>query len=126
MVGYLVEYTCCDICGLVISEDEPTLTSEPYSHSYYSEDDGDPLECRYCGHSRAAYNDESLSVGDSTFVVSNNGEVIVRPFTPATTGTYAFSSGSDSDTYGYLLDGEKNLLTYDDDAGKGYNFLIRY
>ena len=122
-VGYLVEYTYCDICGQTISEEEPTLVTKQYNHSYY---DDNPFECARCGHNRAVYNDEPLSVGNSTFVISSAYGVVLRPFTPEKTARYAIRSDTGDDTYGYLLDSENNILREDDDSGIDCDFLISY
>ena len=47
-------------------------------------------------------------------------------FVPIRTGAYVFSSASDWDTIGYLLDQGGNLLVEDDDSGRNLGFLLSY
>lgn len=47
-------------------------------------------------------------------------------FTPEEDGYYAFYASTDSDTYGYIMDEELNILASDDDNGEGYNFKVKY
>ena len=48
-------------------------------------------------------------------------------FVPLVSGSITiYSGGGLSDTYGYLYDGDKSQLAYDDDSGDGNNFKITY
>ena len=48
-------------------------------------------------------------------------------FVPLVSGSITiYSGGGLSDTYGYLYDGDKSQLDYDDDSGDGSNFKITY
>lgn len=47
-------------------------------------------------------------------------------FTPEEDGYYAFYASTDSDTLGYIMDEELNILASDDDNGEGYNFKVKY
>ena len=48
-------------------------------------------------------------------------------FVPLVSGSITiYSGGGLSDTYGYLYDGNKSQLVYDDDSGDGNNFKITY
>ena len=48
-------------------------------------------------------------------------------FVPLVSGSITiYSGGGLSDTYGYLYDGNKSQLAYDDDSGDGNNFKITY
>ncbi len=47
-------------------------------------------------------------------------------FIPTHSGEYIFYTEGSSDTYGYLLDADKNQLTYNDDGGSGNNFRMTY
>ena len=69
--------------------------------------------------------DDPLALGSNDFVISTGGETVYRPFTPTVSATYSFTSVSGYDTYGYLLDSEKNRITYNDDLNSN-EFLIRY
>ena len=51
---------------------------------------------------------------------------VYNSFTPTETGTYAFYSTGSEDTYGYLLDGNGNIIAQNDDSGYNLNFCIKY
>ena len=52
------------------------------------------------------------------------GDIDVFKFTPSHSGTYSFTTLSDYDTYGILLNTDGSYLTHNDDAGDVSNFLI--
>lgn len=56
--------------------------------------------------------------------IKKEQEIISYPFTPEKTGTYAFYSTGDTDTYAYLYDAWGNLLASEDDNDEGMNFRI--
>ena len=64
---------------------------------------------------------DNIYAADITF----EGERKYYAFTPTESGTYTFYSIGDMDTYGYLYDADRNLITYNDD-GNGNQFLITY
>ena len=70
------------------------------------------------------YSAEWLSIGLNRYSVAAAGETYFRPFKPEKTDTYVFCSVGSSDTYGYLLDGDRNQLQSDDDSGDNLNFRI--
>ena len=70
------------------------------------------------------FSDDGLSIGLNRYSVAAAGETYYRPFKPEKTDTYVFCSVGSSDTYGYLLDGDRNQLKSDDDSGDGFNFRI--
>ena len=47
-------------------------------------------------------------------------------FTPTVSGVYTFYSTDGNDTYGYLYDSNKQVITFDDDGGYGKLFRISY
>ena len=59
-------------------------------------------------------------------VIEKAGEYAYFSYTPTATEMYAFYSGGDQDTYGYIYDSNQNELDVDDDGGEGNNFRIRY
>ncbi len=66
-----------------------------------------------------------LVLGSNDFEITTPGETVYRPFTPTVSATYSFTSVSGYDTFGNLLDGDKNRLIYNDDCLTN-EFLIRY
>ena len=70
--------------------------------------------------------DTPLIIGSNDFVIENGGDTVYRPFTPTETSDYLIYSTADKDTYGYLQDSTHTQLMYDDDSGKGNNFLMNY
>lgn len=97
--------------------------------------------CNYCGFKRSVphideNNDgicddcgKSLSdivLNEQTNINVSVGETVFLRFIPTTTGIYSFFSSSNLDTYGYIYDKNKNVLTSNDDGGNGSNFSILY
>lgn len=56
--------------------------------------------------------------------IENAGDVAYLKFVPEEDGWYSFTSHSENDTYGYLLDEEMSEIYSDDDGGEENNFLI--
>lgn len=65
-----------------------------------------------------------LANQDYTVNLPLQGQYMYYVFTPSVTGSYTVQSTGTSDTYGYLLDSELNILDENDEDGVGSNFLI--
>ena len=69
--------------------------------------------------------DYTILLGQTVNVEIGEGESVWVEFTPSITTRYTFFSSADTDTYGYLFKGDRQL-TFDDDGGSGNNFSITY
>lgn len=67
----------------------------------------------------------TISPDTAMTAVVVNGPTYFK-FMPAESGRYVFTSDAGDDTYGYLFDGNLNLLASDDDGGNNLNFRIEY
>lgn len=74
--------------------------------------------------------EEAMSLNTpKTVEITLPGDVAVYQFTPEQTGVYSFWSSQDGednhvDTYGYLLDGDRELITKNDDGGEDNHFSL--
>ena len=66
----------------------------------------------------------ALKVGENQFTVAE-GETVYRPFKPSKDAIYRIYSTGNSDTYGYLTDGDLDEITSNDDANGSTNFCIQ-
>lgn len=97
------------------------ITSSSYVSAYATDH---PLYAQW-GWPPASYT--TISAGSSyTANITPAGKVLYYRFTPSSTGIYNFTSTGSLDSYAYLLDANGNQLTYNDDGGSNYNFLISY
>ncbi len=69
--------------------------------------------------------DNDINIGEDIFLDDMFLDLNYLKFTPSKTGIYTFETIG-PDTYGYLYNSEKEVITYDDDSGKGGNFKIVY
>ncbi len=67
-----------------------------------------------------------MEVGKNTALIDIERKTVAFTFTPKVDGKYTFYSNTSNDTYGYLYDGDGNLLAQDDDSGIETNFYISY
>ncbi|MBC2722189.1 MAG: YbhB/YbcL family Raf kinase inhibitor-like protein, partial [Desulfosporosinus sp.] len=66
-----------------------------------------------------------ISLGTNvTGRIDPGGDIDVFKYTPDHSGNYTFTTLSDSDTYGCLLDTNGDQITFDDDSGDSNNFLL--
>ena len=71
----------------------------------------------------------ALGIGTNTFQIKDAGETLYLPFSPQRSGNYLFYSMTEEtggDPVGYLLDGNKNQLTNNDDGASNNNFVFQY
>ena len=122
VIGDGIRHTYCESCGKELGTPSTEHRELTQRHHYYS---SNPLVCVDCGHSRATFDKDPLSLGNDIYLITKPSQVVLHPFTPSKTGTYAFYSTGDIDTYGYLYDSNKKLITYNDDAYNA-NFHINY
>ena len=122
VIGDGIRHTYCESCGKELGTPSTEHLELTQRHNYYS---SNPLVCADCGHSRATFDKDPLSLGDDIYLITKPSQVVLHPFTPSKTGTYAFYSTGDKDTYGYLYDSNKKLIASDDDA-YNTNFHISY
>ncbi|MBR0431841.1 hypothetical protein IJK16_02480, partial [Candidatus Saccharibacteria bacterium] len=65
--------------------------------------------------------------GTYTVNIDEQNEIVYFYFTPSTSGSYDFiSSGTSTDTYGYIYDSNFNQLAYDDDSAGNLQFKVTY
>ncbi|MGN0654058.1 MAG: leucine-rich repeat protein, partial [Oscillospiraceae bacterium] len=124
--------------GLTISVDYSDGTSETISNGFMIAgfDSSAPGACTltvtYGGKTTTfdveiiEYTDPIINKGETINVSIEKNEITYIKFVPTVTETYELTSVSSSDTYGYLYDSDKNLITSDDDSGNGYNFSLKY
>ena len=68
---------------------------------------------------------ETITVDEvKTVSIAAEGDTVYFRFVPPEDGHYVFTSYSEKDTFGLLLDEEFNGLSSDDDSGDDMNFLI--
>lgn len=100
---------------------------------------GTPLTFPYYGNAPilyAAWADRTGTSFDNAFeadanqqytvAAADSEQMIYYEFTPKATGKYGFYTKGNVDTYGYLYDSKKQLLTADDNSGENNNFKIAY
>ncbi len=86
----------------------------------YAEQYAQEYDITFCGI-------ESISVGKTkSTVIDSEGKHAYFAFTPNKSGCYSFSSNSNDDTYGILLDENLKTVTENDDDGNDMNFQIEY
>lgn len=100
---------------------------------------GEPITFPYYGSATTLYASWTARTGSSfdyafvakeniTYPVTTTQSVqrIYFEFTPKVSGEYRFYSTGIYDTYCHLYNSKREVLTYDDDDGDGYNFNISY
>ncbi|MGN1418195.1 MAG: leucine-rich repeat protein, partial [Acutalibacteraceae bacterium] len=71
------------------------------------------------------YSDLTITAESTRNVYVNGTQTVYLKFIPTKTASYTFSSSAfGKDTYGYLCDSEKNVITEDDDSAGSGNFSI--
>ncbi|MGN0468229.1 MAG: leucine-rich repeat protein [Acutalibacteraceae bacterium] len=71
------------------------------------------------------YSDLTITAESTRNVCVNGTQAVYLKFIPTKTASYTFSSSAfGKDTYGYLCDSEKNVITEDDDSAGSGNFSI--
>ena len=88
------------------------------------------LHVTYCGLTASA----SISVVEDTTmplsldtpvnVTISEGETVYFSFIPSETQSYIFYSSGSRDTFGYLYNSDREIITDNDDDGEDYNFAI--
>ena len=86
-------------------------------------DDVYDTTCGACGATRQV---NYITVEQDVIAEIVDGVPAEFVFIPERSGKYRFYSTSDSDTYGYLLDANREELAHNDDGGEGSNFKITY
>ena len=72
------------------------------------------------------YETSTLPLNTETIISYENGYIHkVFSFTPEISGDFAFLSHGELDVYGDIFDSEGNSIYSDDDAGTGYNFMVK-
>ena len=111
--GYTAGVICLD-CGEWVGGHEVIYA--------YHTDENDDAVCDVCGKVLSS----DILPGETKTIQITANEITYLKFVPTVNGTYTFQSSSDSDTYGYLFDENKNLITSNDDGDEDYNFKITY
>ena len=112
-LGYTAGVICLD-CGEWLSGHEVIYACHT--------DENDDAVCDVCGKVLSS----DILPGETKTIQITANEITYLKFVPTVNGTYTFQSSSDSDTYGYLFDENKNLITSNDDGDEDYNFKITY
>jgi uncharacterized repeat protein (TIGR02543 family) len=139
--------TSIDSITTTYLETLPTTTKDGYHFmGWYTDAEftGKPVTAPYCGTQTTLYakwitEEEWNSIrdgssfdkailatvnGEYTVTINEPGQYYYFEFVPTETADYIISAHSDSDTYGYLYDSEKNEITYNDDGDAGVDFCI--
>ena len=115
----VIEGVTGDTYNFTVTADSPRLYRCQVSNS---EDDSDSVYFRLLRRSGTV---TALTLDEPAQAsITVGGDNAFFSFTPAVAGTYAFTSESESDTYGYLYDSNWNLLENNDDGGSDYNFKV--
>ena len=67
---------------------------------------------------------DALALGVTTNAEVGEGDTVYYSFTPEEDGIYVFYSSADTNTYGYLYDGDWKRLASNDNGGEGRTFRI--
>lgn len=109
--------------GKYCDECKEWIEGHSFIEAHHTDADGDDI-CDVCGEATAI----TIKSGETKTINVEKGETVYIAFTPKVSGTYSFTSYSDCDTYGYLFDSNKNMITENDDDydGDDGNFKITY
>lgn len=105
----------CSVCGAV-------TVAQTIIPAFGHTDEDDDGYCDVCGEP----SEEFIELGEIKEICVDSGEIVYLRFVPEFSGTYYFTSYSDEDTYGYIYNANKSVISSNDDGGSGQNFYIEY
>ena len=107
--------------GVFCNDCQQWISGHKIIKKHHTDTDGDNI-CDICGESTVPI----IRVDETLNISVNAGKITYVKFVPEVSGRYTFNSSSDQDTYGYLYDGNMDMLNSYDDSGDYNNFSLTY